>query len=446
MGQRANPMMPSPQGNQPPWQVITELKQDFDVREIPTETEEIAKDIDVLLLIHASNLSDKTLFAIDQYVLRGGKLLAFMDPMSLIESQQQNNPMSQFQQPKQGSSTLGKLLDAWGVQFDTDKVVADLEYLTQFNSQGRPQVVPTALSLHSSAIASDDPATSQLNSLLFMFGGVFDGDAASGLTKTILLRTSERSQRVDKFMAQMGGENIVKDFKSESRSQALAVRLVGKFKTAFPDGAPSEAKDKEGEKKDEAPKADSLKASEQPSAVVLVGDSDMLFDHFCVQAQNFLGQKIVSPMNDNLTFVQNLVEHLSGDSNLISIRSRGAVARPFTVVQKMKADAEQKWKDQIKVLEDDVAEAQRKINELQRQKSSDQKFVLSKEQKETLENYRQKETATKKELKTVRKQLRREIDSLENKLKLANIALMPVLISLGGILLAIIKRRRMVRK
>jgi ABC-type uncharacterized transport system involved in gliding motility auxiliary subunit len=151
-------------------------------------------------------------------------------------------------------------------------------------------------------------------------------------------------------------------------------------------------------------------------------------------------------MNDNLTFVQNLVEHLSGDSNLISIRSRGAVARPFTVVQKMRADAEQRWKDQIKVLEDDVAEAQRKINELQRQKSADQKFVLSKEQMAELEKFRQKQAETKKELKTVRKQLRREIDSLENNLKLANIALMPFLVSVSGILLAVIKRRRMVRR
>ncbi|MBT3379046.1 MAG: hypothetical protein HN742_38025 [Lentisphaerae bacterium] len=455
MGKQApqNPMMmqmQQQQQNKPPWVVTSELKRDFDVREVPKDTEEIDGDIDILMLVHASELSDKTLFAIDQFVLRGGKLLAFVDPMSVIE-RQEKPPMPQMQYMPPGASTLGALFDAWGIEFDTEKVAGDLIYMTRIQREGRQESMPTVLSLTSKALNADDPVTSQLENLLIVNGGAFSGDGVDGLTKTVLISTSEDSQLIEKFKAQMPGDHIVKDFKPEERRQELAIRLTGTFKTAFPEGKPEDDADKDDEDdkkgEDEAEAAPShLTESAGEGAVILVGDSDMVHDHFCVRRQQFFGQQIVQPMNDNLSFVQNLAELLSGDNNLISIRSRGTLSRPFEVVLRMKAEAEQRYQEKISALEDELSEVQRKINDLQRKKSDDQKFIVSKEQREQISKFRKKEAESRKKLKDVRKKFRRDIDSLENNLKWANIGLMPFLVGLSGIALAIVKRRRMIRK
>lgn len=455
-----NPMMMQMQQqpqNKPPWIVTSELKRDFDVREVQKDTEEIDSDIDILMLVHASELSDKTLFAIDQFVLRGGKLLAFVDPMSVIE-RQEKPPMPQMQYMPPGASTLGVLFDTWGIEFDAEKVAGDLVYMTRIQREGRQESMPTVLSLTSKALNADDPVTSQLENLLIVNGGAFTGDGADGLTKTVLISTSEDSQLIEKFKAQMPGDHLVKDFKPEERRQELAIRLTGTFKTAFPDGKPGDDGDNDAdgddddddeEKKDDkgAEDADgSLKESATEGAVILVGDSDMVYDHFCVRRQSFFGREIISPMNDNLNLVQNLAELLSGDNNLISIRSRGTLSRPFEVVLRMKAAAERRHQEKIKSLEDELSEVQRKINDLQRKKSDDQKFIVSKEQREQVATFRKNEAKVRKDLKKVRKQFRRDIDSLENRLKWANIGLMPLLVGLSGIVLAVVKRRRMVRK
>ena len=468
MGRQMPPMMMQQmpnQQNQPPWQVVTELKRDFDVREVQTSVEEIDDDIDILMLVHAKDLSEKTLFAIDQFVLGGGKLLAFLDAMSMIESR--SNPMPQMQMP-QGSSSLGRLLDTWDIEYETEKVLADMVYMTRVQGRGgAPEAMPTVLSLTKDAFLGDDPVTSQLDSLLFGFAGVLSGDAADGITKEVLVTSSEQTQLVEKFMAQMPGNHLLKDFKSEERKQDLAIRLTGTFPTAFPEGKPGDddddgddedkdddaedgEKDEEGEeeKKDEdAPAPPThLTESSTPGVVIVVADSDMLYDHFCIRKQNFFGQEIVTLLNDNLNFVQNMVEQLSGDSNLISIRCRGASQRPFQVVRRMQAEAERRWQDKVKALEDDLSETQRKIGELEREKTEGQKLILSDKQKAAITKFKRKQAETRKELKQTRKKLRREIDSLQTRLKWANIALMPLLVSVSGILLSVLKRRRMVQK
>ncbi len=445
MGRQTPPMMNMgrPPQNQPPWIVINELKRDFDVRDVQKDVEEIDDDIDILLLIHAKDLPEKTLFAIDQFVLRGGKLLAFLDAMSMIERQEQPQMQQMQMQMPPSASTLGVLLDTWGIEFETEKVIADLQYMARVQGRsGRPESMPMVLTLDSTAVDADDPVTSQLESLLFVFGGVFSGDGADDLEKTVLMSSSERSQLIEKFMAQMPGDHVIKEFKPEERRQDLAIRLTGTFKTAFPDGKPGGEDEDEGEDKDEG----SLKESTGEGVVVLVGDSDLLHDNFCVRRQAFFGQEIVSPMNDNLNLLQNLAELLAGDSNLIGIRSRGAIQRPFLVVQKMKAEAEQRHQAKIKALEDELSDVQREINELQREKKKGQKLIISEDQVKAIQKFREKEATVSKELKNVRKQFRRDIDALETKLKWANIALMPFLVILSGIVLAVIKRRRMVRR
>jgi ABC-type uncharacterized transport system involved in gliding motility auxiliary subunit len=241
-------------------------------------------------------------------------------------------------------------------------------------------------------------------------------------------------------MAQMAGEQLIKDFKPSGKAQPLAVRLQGKFKTAFPEGKPKSTKtdeDKDGEKKQEAKPEPGLKESTGETAVILIGDADMLGDNFSVQVQNFFGQKIVVPRNGNLSFVQNIVEQMAGDINLIKMRSRATLNRPFTVVQEMQAKAQASYQTKIKELEGSLQETQQKLNELQSKKETGQRFILSAEQQAAVKKFKEKEASAKKELKEVRKSLRQDIDSLENQLKWVNI-----LVTLFGIGLGVVKRQR----
>ncbi len=447
-GQPMNPMMMRMgQQGQEPWIFITELKRDFTVKQVEITADKIDDDIKVLLVVYPKDISEVAQYAIDQYVLRGGKVFAFLDPLSIVDSR--GNQMNPMQQAASSGATMDKLLKAWGIEFDISKVVADRNFLSHINrGSGRAEEAPAVLSMTSDGVNTNDVATSQIDSLLIPFAGVFTGTPAAGLTQTVLLRSSVNSQLIEKMIAQFGGDQSTKDFTPSGKEYPIAIRLTGKFKTAFPEGKPADKSPdkKEDDKKDAAKPGDSLKEGTKEGYVVLVGDADLLYDQFCAQVQNIFGQRIVMPQNGNLNFVQNITEQLAGDSDLIGVRSRATLNRPFTVVKRMQAAAEISYKNKIKELEDSLADAQRRVNELQKSKESGQRFILSPEQQTELANFRKKEAETKKELKVVRKNLRREIDSLENRIKWVNIAGMPLLVTASGITLALLKRKRTAAK
>lgn len=454
-GQRMNPMMMQMGGAQDPWVFLTELQRDFNVRQVELTAEKIDDDLQVLLVVHPAGISEKTQFALDQFVLRGGKLVAFLDPMSVVDSRNAMGMQNMLQRAAQGGSTLDKLVKAWGLEFDINKVLADKDYFTQVRrgQDGRPSPEPTWLSLTPVAINRDDVVTADIDSLLLPGAGVFTGSPASGLTQVVLLKSSKNSMLVDKMMAQFGGGADIKDFKPEDKEFTLALRLTGKFKTAFPDGKPGETPAKPEDKKEgeeatsDAAKPEFLKESTRDGVVVLVGDTDLLYDQFSVQIQNFFGQKLIAPFNGNLSFAQNLVEQLMGDSDLIRVRSRGVQRREFVVVKNIQAQAEQRYRDTIKRLEDDVAETQRKLNDLLANRDpKNQRVILPPDIQEEIANLRAKEVKTNRELKEVRKQLRRDIDALETRLKWLNIAAMPALVAVAGISLAVIKRKKTAAK
>jgi ABC-type uncharacterized transport system involved in gliding motility auxiliary subunit len=446
-GNPMNPMM-ARMGQQPQesWVVISELQRDFTVKQVQSDVDKIDDDVKVLILAHAKELPEKTQYAIDQFILRGGRLIAFLDAQAI--SDQTKNPQNPMMPNFGANSNLDKLLKAWGISFDTSKVAADMNFVTRVSRNNRAEAYPAVLSMNTNGMNRGDIVTAQIDSLLLPFAGVFSGTPAQGLQQEVLLKTTPNSQLVESFMAQMGGEQLMNDFKSSGTAYPLAIRLKGKFKTAFPDGKPKETKPddekKDGEKKDEPKAEDSLKEAKGDNSVVLIGDSDMLADNFSVQVQNFFGQKIVVPRNGNLPFVQNLVEQVSGDENLIAVRSRGTLNRPFLVIQDMQAKAEETFRAKIKEIETELQQTQQKLNELQAAKKdkNQQRFVLSPEQQQELEKFKKKEAEKKVELKQVRKNLRREIDSLENRLKFANIAGMPILVTCLGIGLAVWKRQR----
>ena len=428
-------------GGEKAWVFLEEMKRDFTVKTVEMTADKIPDDIKVLVVIHPKAITDAAEYALDQFVLRGGKLIAFLDPLSVLD-RQAGGPMGGMP----SSSSLDKLLKAWGLTFDTTKVVADSEYVTRLQ-QGR---MPAVLTLTEKAVNKDDVLTADIDNLALVFAGAFSGTPAAGLQETVLVKSSANSQLVEPMLAQMSGEEILKNFKPSGTEYPLAIRLAGKFKTAFPDGKPKapDAKpdEKKPEEKKDAPAAAGLKESATENAVILVGDSDFIQDPIAVSemANPFGGQRMVSPRNGNLALAQSAVEQLSGDSNLISVRSRASRERPFTVVRKMQTDAEANYRTKIKDMEASLAEAQRKLTELQRSKTPEagQRFILSPEQQAEIANFKKKETEVKQQLKAERKKLRADIDSLENRIKWINIAAMPALVAVGGMLLAVGRRRR----
>ena len=343
-GMQMNPMMMQMgQRGQEPWLFLNELKRDFDVREIQPMVESIDSDVDILMVVHPKNFSDKALYAIDQFILRGGKLVAFVDPMSVVDSR--NSPGSN---PLQGAmnagSSLEKLTKAWGLEYDVSKVIADMVFSTKINrgQGGRPEDAPAVLSLTALAVNTNDVVTSQVDNILMPFAGAFSGTPVEGLKQTVLIHSSPQSQLVEKFMAEFGGESITKDFKPAGKEYALATRLTGKFKSAFPDGPPSS-----GDTNAPANAAGHLKEGAKETAVVLVADSDILYDQFVARV---FGPGMAIPLNGNLNFMQNIVEQNAGDENLIAIRSRATMNRPFTRVREMQLAAEDRYRSKIQAI------------------------------------------------------------------------------------------------
>jgi ABC-type uncharacterized transport system involved in gliding motility auxiliary subunit len=438
MGQ-TNPMMQRQQRGQRAWALIDELKRDFNIKQVEVTAEKIPDDIKVLLVIHPKAISDATQFALDQFVLRGGKLVAFLDPMCALD----RPPMQTGMMPQPSASNLEKLFQAWGIVFDTSKVVADMEHVARLQEGPNPAV----LALNETAVNKDDVVTAEADNLVMAFAGALVGIPKDGITETILIKSSKRSQLVEAMMAHMMGAQIARDFAAGGVEYPLAVRLSGKFKTAFPEGkpkagpTPGSPEEKKPEEKSTEP---SLKESSQPTTVVLVGDADMVQDPLAIRELGTLtGQRLIIPSNSNLSFAQSIVEQLAGDSNLISVRSRASRERPFTVVQKLQADAEASYQNKIRELENSLAETQRKVNDLQRTKGEDgQRFILSPEQQQELANFRKTEANVKGQLKDMRRELRASIDSLENRIKWLNIAGMPAVVILAGFAFSITRRRR----
>jgi ABC-type uncharacterized transport system involved in gliding motility auxiliary subunit len=244
------------------------------------------------------------------------------------------------------------------------------------------------------------------------------------------------------MIASIAGGQIASSFNASGTEYPLAIRLAGKFKTAFPDGKPKLAASPAEQKPEEKSAEPSFKESAQPNTVVLVGDADMIQDPLAIREIQAIGQRLIMPLNSNLSFAQSVVEQLAGDSNLIAVRSRASRERPFTVVQKLQADADANYRTKIKELEQNLAETQRKVNELQQSKDAGQRFILSPEQQQELINFRKTEADAKVQLKQMRKRLRVEIDSLENRIKWLNIAGMPVAVVVAGFAFAVRKRKR----
>ena len=446
----ANPMMArmGQAQRQSPWVVIEQLQQLFEVRQIEMTAESIDEEVTVLIVIHPKAITETTEYALDQFLLRGGNLLVFLDSLALTDPQpSQNNMMG----PPPSTSNLPNLLKAWGLEFDSGKVVADLSFAKEISfRQGVPaQIQPAFLFVNDNGINRSNVVTAQIDQLWMPFAGAFSGEPLEGLEQTVLIQSTEQSQLVDGFMARLSGQQIARDFASDDKKRPIALRLDGKFKTAFAEGKPkteeeaNAEEDIDKEDEEEETEEESLKESKEDGAVVLFGDADFLADDFSVRVQNFLGARLISTMNGNLALAQNLVEQLAGDNRLIHVRSRASMNRPFTRIQEKQREAEEKYRSEIRALEEKRQQTQTKLNELQRNRtdvSQGQRFVLSPEQQAELEKLRKQEVETNRQLKKTRRDLRKDVDALETSLKWINIAFMPIFVAFIGIFIALIKR------
>ena len=428
-GPAMNPMMMQ-MGRQPqhqqPWITFSELKRDFTVESVPMETDTIPDKIQVLMVVHPKDISEKAQYAIDQFILRGGKLIAFLDTQCITDNRNPN-PMGMN---LGGGSSLPKLLEKWGIGLDTSKVVADRTFSRELQGRdGRPQPVPAFLFLNADGVNRDDAVTGQSDNLWLPFAGGFTGKPAEGLKADVLLKSSKDSQLVDGMTSQFNGAKILDDFAPSQTNYPLALRLSGKFKTAFPDGKPG------------ATNASSLKEAKSDTVVYLFGDVDFLNDAYSVEVNPMLGMAM--PRNGNLALVQNLVEQASGDVNLVGARGRASVSRPFTVVQRMEGEARARYQGKIEGLNKKVEQLQSKLNDVQiKQEGNTSKIILTKDQQDAISNFKKQQIEARKDLRKERRNLDVDVKNLENQVKWLNIAAMPLLVSAAGIALAIARKNR----
>jgi|694.fasta_scaffold118904_2 ABC-type uncharacterized transport system involved in gliding motility auxiliary subunit len=429
--------------NRPPTAGVffDELRRSFEVKEVPFAAEEIPADIKTLLVVHPRQISEVTQYAIDQFILRGGQLVAFLDPMCVMDSQ--SAPMMGMQPPP-SISTFSKLLPAWGLNFNTSEIVVDMQNVGN-TRRGR---APGILALGPDSIDPDSVVTGDVDSLFMALAGTFQGDPAEGLRRTSLVFSSKQSALFDPGFTQTSPEAVEREFKPTGVDYPIAIKLEGKFKTAFPAGKPKAVPEGQPQMPDAATSPDpnappGLKESKEAGVVYLVGDVDMLFDPLAVaELPTPFGQPVMVPANSNLNLAQSMAEQLSGGSELASVRSRASRDRPFTVVKRMQAEAESKFRDKISELEQGLQEAQGRLAQLEMNKEAGQQFILTPEQQAEIKSFRKKEAETKKELKDVRKTLRREVEALEQRVKWTNILAMPLLVAAAGCLIAVYRHRR----
>ncbi|MBT5430016.1 MAG: GldG family protein [Rhodospirillaceae bacterium] len=428
-----------------PWPIMDQIKQFFDVTSIDAKVTQIDQDIDILLLVHPKITDENLMYAIDQFVMRGGRLLVFLDP------QNESARMTPRAPPGAGSSELTRLFKNWGIVFDEEKFVGDRTRAIRVQApvDGR-EIIADYLSwgvYDKRALNSDDVVTGELSTISVASAGALSLTDESKLKMVSLVKTSKIAQRIDAKLVrgQINPEAILKQFKSENREFTLAARFSGKVSTAFPDGPPDiDTSDKKITKEDNkvVTKLPHMSKANKDLQMIVMADTDLLTSRFWVQQQEFFGKTIFTPVSNNADFLINSLENLSGSQALISLRSRGLSVRPFHKIQDLKNNAEDKYRQTEQQLSSKLKELQGKLQGLGLKDKGDTKVILTSAQQKVFNQFRAEMLEVRKQLRDVQLALRQDIDQLDTRLKVLNIWIMPIIISLAAIILAIIRRRR----
>ena len=423
-------------GIQESWAIIGVMEEFFEVRNLSVNADQIDEDVDVLMVVHPKNFSENLLFAVDQFLLRGGHAMLFVDPLAEGDNTEPD-PANPYVMPDL-SSNLNIMLEGWGVQVDTSKIAADVNLAMRVQTQGArgPQETNYLpwLQLGENNLNREDFSTSELNQVHMGTAGIIDrqDDAAVELTPLIETTTDSMKMERDLIFFQRDPNVMLANFEAENTALVLAARISGEVPSAYPDGLP-------GDDEEQDSNAETIK--EGRIDVVLVGDTDILADHFWIRMQNFFGVQIPQSIANNGDFVVNTLDNLAGNTDLISLRSRGEFSRPFTVVEQIRRDAEARFRAQEQALQSRLEETEQKIAQLQ-QEGGEGALLLSEEQAGEIEKFRLEQIKTRKELRAVQHELQKNIERLGTQLKFINIGLIPLIIALLA-LLAGMRRARL---
>jgi ABC-type uncharacterized transport system involved in gliding motility auxiliary subunit len=411
--------------------VVNEWEETYQIVPVDASATELPADLDVLAIVHPENLTPRLQFSIDQFLLGGKPVFLAVDPSS-VYFKRQGGQAAMFGGPQPNvSSDLPVLLGGWGIAYDPQKVVGDLDNAEEVELRDQSHVrYPVWISLTQDNFNAKALPTAQLGTALFIEAGSVSLKPGTALTFAPLVETSARSGAIASAALQFAQPDEVSKQVIPSGKRTIAALVTGKFRSAFPDGAPKDAAD--ADKKDgkaPAPAAPaSLKESKSSSILIVVADTDWLFDDYSVRKFNFMGQAAAEPINDNLAFAANSLDFLAGSRDLISIRGKGNSVRPFTVVNKMEADAEEKYKEKLTALEARINEVQGKLAELQGQKGEGGKLLASPEATRAIEDFQKQASAMRSERRAIRLSLRKGIDALENELLWINLLATPLLV------------------
>ncbi len=442
----------TPMGKRPqrPWLIMSQIRELFEVRDVAQTATSIPAGIDVLMVVQPTALTEEAAYAIDQYALKGGKVLVFIDPVT------ETNQLAMLKSPGQGRTHLTKVLESWGVKFDTTKVAADIRHAKRVQF-GREQDSVTEfvawLGLDARNINKDDVLAAGIDILNVASAGFFE--KADGATTAVqpILKTSADAAVVGAEKVGMGADplGLLRAYTPGGRQLDLAARISGEAKTAFPNGKPTAAPEKKDGTADTttadgAKPAPAAKPDDKPDPhfqskgainAIVIADADLLADQFWVSRQELLGQEAVMPTAHNAAFVLSALENLSGSNALIALRGRGVNERPFTWVEELRRNAERKFREKEQSLEARLKSAQDELAKLQSSGASG--VVTSAKEREAIEKFRAEMLDTRRELREVKRALRSDIDSLDGWLKFANIALVPLMIVLGGLGFAMLR-------
>lgn len=436
-------------GMVPPWLIVEQMRDFYEVKTLGLDIKEVPADVDILMLVQPDGLSDAAQFAIDQFSLKGGRILAFVDPVS--ESAGRQNQMAMM--TAGGKSSLDKLFTAWGVKFTKDKAAGDIRNARKVQFGGgmgrQPMVAEYVawINLNKTALDESDVLAAGIDRLMFGTPGFLEHAEGSATKFQPLIRTSPDAMELaaDGLRGQPDPLGMLKSYKPGGKPLVLAARITGEAKTAFPDGPPkaeeakAETADNKPAEKAEAPKPAEFLKTGKVSAII-IADTDMLADMFWAEVRDFLGQRVVTPTAHNGAFALNALDNLAGSDTMMSLRARGIDDRPFDRVEKIRKDAEARFREKEQGLQTKLKTVQEQIANLETK--GDGKVILSEKERVAIDKFRGEMVEVRRELRDVKLELRKDIDRLDGTLKLVNIAGVPVLIGLGGLLLGYLRRRR----
>jgi ABC-type uncharacterized transport system involved in gliding motility auxiliary subunit len=424
----------------PPWLVYSQAQQLFTVRNLSSSMTQVDPDVDVLVLVHPKDLPPAAMYAIDQYALRGGRLMVFVDP--LAEQDAGAGPGMPPGAPR--SSSLEPLLSAWGVSFDPTEVLGDLDQglTVRVREDESPQRHIAIIGFKQHGLAEGDVITSGLTQITMDTAGILRPKKDAGVRFEPLIQSSAHAAPIlaTRFPQLTDPATLREGFKPTGEIYTVAARVTGNVKTAFPNGPPATVPAGAG------PAA--LTASSKPLNLVVVADVDMLSDFMWVRWQSFLGQRTASAWANNGDFVWNALDNLAGSSDLISVRGRASFLRPFERVDALRAAAEDRFLVEQKELEAQLTQTEQKLAALQASRGQSpsshagEETILTADQERELQRFQKERLRIRKELRDVKLGLDRDIQVLGSRLKLIDIVLAPAAFALLGVLAAVAARRR----